>query len=535
MDEKLQYRRRIIILSITASVIVLMGVIAIVLLLSNNGKKQKYYETTKKAESYIIEEDYAKAIAEYQKALKLNDEDAELYEKLSVLYEQTGDINKAKETASTGYKKTRDDILSKMVGNINAYGSTGYTISSNNRLIISTADMLASDKKGDIVSFRRTVSSDLMERNYSDYRSSFGEGAISQDDTNTIVDFGSIILYYPLSLSTLDQIESYEYVPEAVSYPDVTYIFDGTEGTETISYEEVCSAFDSSVEKKTDGDGMHYVHTIYLGLDICIESDIDGNIIKRDPWNRFTILYSTNVEEDDSETSIDMDDNSAILGSASGRIKDATTGQGVSKAHLTIRAGSNNKVGASVLECDTDSFGNYYAELEEGNYCIQVSLNGYIDQFENVTIMRNVDRTGVDIVVSTEVTGEIRIVLEWESAPRDLDSYLTGTSDSGANVNVSFKNMSSYDSSGKCVAELDKDDVDGNGPETITLHDINGKYEFHVEDYTGSGTMAQTNVRVTIYLPDNSSQTVTINSGIGETNYWNVLSIDHGSVRIINQ
>ena len=155
-------------------------------------------------------------------------------------------------------------------------------------------------------------------------------------------------------------------------------------------------------------------------------------------------------------------------------------------------------------------------------------------QYENISVTRNVSATGKDYTISQKLeSGEIRIVLEWDATPNDLDSHLIGKTDSGVDVNVNFNNKKS-NYNGKELASLDLDDVDGFGPETTTIKDIDGVYDFYVFDYTKSSTMANGNARVTVYLPDNTVQVVNINKSAGIANEWNVLHIDHGKVSTVN-
>ncbi len=535
MDERNTYKRNLYIIISIASVLAIAGVVVIILLLSNNSKKEKYYETTKRAETYISSMRYEDAIAEYEKALELNDEDPVVYENLAVLYEQTGNSEKAKQIAKTGYIKTKKAVLSEIVSNITAYGTSGYEISSNMRLVVRNIENLQAKAEGHVIKFNLMVSNQVVGNVYQDYVTSYGEGTYSTDNEHAIVDFDDVKLFYPLSLTSLDVIRAYTGSPEGVSYKNLSSIFEGIDTSEGVTYEDACEAFEETVDIEQDSTrGIYYLHTIYLGMDIMIESDSEGNIIKNEPWNLFVSLTPKEDTTESGQEEAAEEENSAVMGSVSGRIKDASSGSGVGDAKLTVRKGSDMKVGASVAEYETDSSGNYLLALEEGNYCIQVTKSGFIDAFENVTVMRNVDRTGVDIVISTTLNGEVRVVLEWESAPSDLDMYLTGSTDSGSSVNVNYRNMKNNDSSGNCIAELDVDDQNGNGPETITIHDSNGKYNISVEDFTGSGTMASTNVRVTVYLPDNTSQTITINHNLGSTNKWNVCTIDHGKVSVIN-
>ena len=88
-------------------------------------------------------------------------------------------------------------------------------------------------------------------------------------------------------------------------------------------------------------------------------------------------------------------------------------------------------------------------------------------------------------------------------------------------------------SNGQTIAELDVDDTDGYGPETTTLYDINGTYEFRVVDFTGSGTMSSSGAVVQVYTPDSSSP-VEIPICGGLENGWLVCRIDHGVVTVLN-
>ena len=535
MGERESYRKSLIVIISVASFLVIAGIVSIVLLLSYNNKKEKYYETLKKAKTYMTDMRYEEAIAEYEKALVLNDEDAKVYENLAVLYETTGNVEKAKSIASTGYKKTNNKLLSNMVTNLTVYGNSGYKISSNMQMIIKDPEHLM-NKDGEKIKFKLLVSEQVLNNLYQDYVSLYGEGEFSQEDNYSVVDFESLKLYYPASLSSLDAIADYSGSPVGVEYKDLSSVFEGVDTSSGVNYDQVCEAFEEEVKIESDGDkGIYYIHTVYYGMDIRIECDAEGNVTNSQPWNMFASLTpkEETPESDDGEAVAEEESN-VLLGSVTGRIKDASSGSGVGGVHLSIREGSDNKVGATVYECDTDASGNYLVELDEGNYCIQVSKSGYIDNFENVSVMRNVARTGIDIILSTELNGEIRMVLEWESTPEDLDMYLTGNTNSGTSINVNYQNMKDYDGSGNCIAELDVDDTNGNGPETITLHDINGVYNLSIQDYHSTGTMANTNVRVTIYLPNNTSQTITINHNLGSTNNWNVCTIDHGKVIVKN-
>lgn len=85
--------------------------------------------------------------------------------------------------------------------------------------------------------------------------------------------------------------------------------------------------------------------------------------------------------------------------------------------------------------------------------------------------------------------------MTWNSTPRDLDSHLTYY-ESGAttsSMHVYFSNKRGV-IDGVKVAELDLDDTNGYGPETVTLTvnatilDNNAYFRYSVHDFTNSGS-----------------------------------------------
>ena len=64
-------------------------------------------------------------------------------------------------------------------------------------------------------------------------------------------------------------------------------------------------------------------------------------------------------------------------------------------------------------------------------------------------------------------SGETRLVLNWGSQPGDLDSHLLTPEIEGQNYHISYSNRGSANSAP--YATLDTDDVNGYGPETITI------------------------------------------------------------------
>ena len=143
--------------------------------------------------------------------------------------------------------------------------------------------------------------------------------------------------------------------------------------------------------------------------------------------------------------------------------------------------------------------------------------------------------SGEQFTISPELmAGSARIVLEWGAEPQDLDSYLYGDTDSGADVFVNYYNKQCTDG-GDLIAELDVDDTNGYGPETVTLYDLNGVYRYTVVDYRVTGTLQHYGATVKVYLPNQSSpEVITIAPGAGVENIWDVFELDHGELKILN-
>lgn len=61
---------------------------------------------------------------------------------------------------------------------------------------------------------------------------------------------------------------------------------------------------------------------------------------------------------------------------------------------------------------------------------------------------------------------------------------------------------------GEVIAELDVDEMDGHGPETITLNNLNGTYRYLVDDFTESGKLQEYGATVKVYISGKSQPEV---------------------------
>lgn len=152
-------------------------------------------------------------------------------------------------------------------------------------------------------------------------------------------------------------------------------------------------------------------------------------------------------------------------------------------AVLKIRSGINNRKGNIVLECATDENGYADAELSSGCYTGEVIQEGYETTYFTFVVKK--DCLFIQNIVSPILEdNEYRIVLSWDEEPADLDAHLfTPYWDADGNMcHIGF-----YDKQDEYGNILDVDDMDGYGPETITISDLqDGNYKYYVTDYRNS-------------------------------------------------
>jgi hypothetical protein len=122
----------------------------------------------------------------------------------------------------------------------------------------------------------------------------------------------------------------------------------------------------------------------------------------------------------------------------------------------------------------------------------------------------------------------VRIVLDWDNKPADLDAHFMKEN----GYHISYRNTRAL-SDGS--AKLDRDDMDGYGPETITIRDIddNGRYEFAVHDFTNrkdnSNTkLAKSKATVHVYAEGRLLDVFHVPQS-GRGTKWSVFMIENGT------
>ncbi len=208
--------------------------------------------------------------------------------------------------------------------------------------------------------------------------------------------------------------------------------------------------------------------------------------------------------------------------------------QRLSDAWVRIRSGMNNREGGIVAEVSANAQGLATVELYPGMYTAEVQKSGYTNTYYN--FLAGEGRETVQINASpTLAQGEVRVVLTWGSTPQDLDSHLFLPYDDvfgNSTYHIWYGNK--QDSLGN---NLDVDDRNGYGPETVTISSLqDGLYKYYVVDYSNSSSgnpqseeMSRSGARVDVYTENGlaASYTVPVNR---EGVIWEVFEIRNGEI-----
>jgi hypothetical protein len=180
--------------------------------------------------------------------------------------------------------------------------------------------------------------------------------------------------------------------------------------------------------------------------------------------------------------------------------------KGRALAGVQVRVTAPGRAG-EIASGVTGGDGRWTARLPRGTYEVSYRLAGYVPYTSGATEVRE---DGQVVTVSlprlleaTEAGArEVRIILNWGSRPdqvRDADAHLACACN-GAGRHVYFQERA-HEGAGHRV-ELDVDDTDWGGPETVTISDpAPGSYLYWVHDYSGPpATLGTSDVVVRVVI-----------------------------------
>lgn len=476
--------------------------------------EKRYAEYIAEGNRCLIQLDYEAAELVFQRAAEEVPEKTEAYEKLAGIYIAQSRYAEAEELLVRGIRCTNADVLVK------TYQRVSQLLQDAQRAEISAENITAEEliRISEGLTLDSTVFDVVASYTYRDYVRAYGEPVFSEEN-----DYGGRDVRFDGFAGTVSfRNRSYgEKLADAVTFESVSDLLGNYGGA--ASAEKLKELFGSEMDLEAasgETGNEYHVSFAYHGCIITLESDRDGNIYGN----------ADNVLAPDPEALGDSDGaDEEGKRTASGYIVNAVNGGGVT---ASLRFLSGGRYGNVEQETSARSDGSFEVKLQPGQYTVEIRATGFITSYEEIQVVSGTDLKGLSFTLSPELeTGEIRIVLTWGEAPRDLDSHLDGTDSQGGNVSISYRNLKK-----EGVASLDLDDTTGFGPETTTIYDSGGSYLFSVHNYSAnydSATLEQSGAVVKVYLSGQAEPSVyQVPSGDGI--WWDVFRIENGEVTAVN-
>ncbi len=214
------------------------------------------------------------------------------------------------------------------------------------------------------------------------------------------------------------------------------------------------------------------------------------------------------------------------------------------RQNLTLRffnaVNGNEIAGAKVtidsMEYTTDEEGKalFPAPEADGMYPVSFRAEKFVPVDFYIEIMAGTlffNRFSVSPLLDVKY---LRVVLDWDSSPSDLDAHLVKQ---GA-FHLSYRNMrTAEDGSG----QLDHDATNGYGPETITLKEVSpgNTYSYFVHDYSDGNNFSTRNLarsKATVKVfGDGRLLNVFEVPREATGNYWQVFRIANGGIVEVNR
>lgn len=493
-------------------VLVLIGVGAGGFFIIKDRTSEKVYkEKMAEGRKHLSKMQYEEAVAAFEFALEEKPEEDTPYISIYRARIAQGEIRLAQRVLRQGYRATGNERFAGLLESCEA------------KL---TETQNESEDKAEVDSQEVTINIAMLQKlekyTYASYNKEFGKyisHEMSGDSLEMVHSGIEAVFTYQNKGSQKEAVNTAKKLPNENAKPvsirlaNINMLFKNF--GEGISFERLSEIVGSKVECEYNEEVESYVDTFtYRECKIEIACAENGDIVKSSAWNRITPPEGT--QEGEKAT-------------VEGIILNAVTGQGLESVHLLFKPEEKE---LEQVETNTDSIGNFSAEMEPGEYEVEVSKDGFITDSFELEVEKDTPVSGIQFPLSPELAmGEIRIVLTWNAYPRDLDSHLEGRTASGAPIHV-FYGKRSETVNGQTAVDLDVDEISGFGPETTTIY-MDGTYSFRIHDFTGSGEMSGSGAQVKVYTADGAAPEVfDIPQGTG--NDWNVFNIENGKIVPVN-
>jgi hypothetical protein len=205
---------------------------------------------------------------------------------------------------------------------------------------------------------------------------------------------------------------------------------------------------------------------------------------------------------------------------------DADTGQPIADASVAIE-----KKGR--IETNNDGLA-IFPVIEDGEHRFIIQKEGYITFQGSFNVFAGTIFFNKYSIPKFLSISNIKIVLDWDAAPRDLDAHLVKE----GSYHISYRDA---DKSEDGAAWLDRDDMDGFGPETITVTqlDNNASYQYFVFNYSNrlnenSSHLSASKAVVRVFV-DNKFQSIYQIKPGKQGKKWNVFNIVNGKIQTVDE
>lgn len=502
--------KKIIIIGVLlVALVVIVACVAVAFL----GGGDSYASKLEKGYAYLREGDYDNAILQFRYAIDEDCTREEAYEGLYYAYLYSGQDELAVTALRVGISATNSTNLQKLLVTLDNSVSDNTTNNDDNS---GNQNNQTVDKNITPV-LNTELLSIFASANYGDYCMKYGSemGTMSSGQyTRYLSAIGATLVYFDTEeknvLDTSRGVPYSEYVPNQIHMDNITSLFGGG----NLSF-GMLKAMGGVSNLAMSDNTITFTYsdcevTIITGDDGLITASCENKLVPADDIVQTETAYNV------SATVVDATSNSPITG-----------------AQIKVYKGYNTN--GRPVEGTTDGAGKLNLELEKsGNYTVVVEKDGYITEQFELVIMSSVYSYNETFLLSPAMSGDtIRFVLSWGASPSDLDSHLSGTASDGSSIHTRYSRKQDYNYAGDMVSELDVDDTTAYGPETVTLYDAAGSYEFFVDDFTNSGTISNSGATVKIYVGSTLYATVTIPAGIEDR--WHVCTVNNGVITVTNR
>lgn len=473
-----------------------------------NIKSKQYTTYMENAQKYVETGDYTNAIVSYESAIKVNEKQIRPYEGLGEVYTVLKQYSSARVIYQKGYAVTGSERLNymymKLDGLVDGQDMSNVTVT-----------MEGNGSNGE---WNDGLISQLGTFNFTNYKEKYGSGQIATSGSSCKIVYqelsATVVYENKEGKNVFDSSSGTPYegaVPSYLVFNDLTTIFYGCENGMTLDAIQAISGVTPVVLEENNG---YIVSFTYLSCDFSIECDAAGTIANQYASNKVVPLAKSATK---------------TLGTAAGNVVDATTGYALEKVSVQLKKISNGEIVATAV---TNASGDFSIQAEGGDYTLCFVMDGYVEEEISVSISNNLtEQVGVKAMSPELANGEWRIVLEWNGEPKDLDAHLITSS-----YHVFFGNPNGQN--GDESVNLDVDDTDGYGPETITISSMNKDttYRFYVHDFSNAATgdsseLEKSDAVVKLYMPNGDVYQYDVPAGKGVL--WNVFEISNGKVKEI--